>query len=502
MDTKNTLRLKRLGIDTYKEAVVFMRKDCHICRSEGFEAQARIKVTLGNNSLIATLNTIDSELLHHDQASLSNYAWDILQANEGDEIFLSHPKHLTSLSSIRAKIYGKAFKKEEITDIVKDVAAGNLSDIHIATFLTACADGHLSKNEILNLTKAMIEVGDRLAWKSKSVVDKHCIGGLPGNRTSLIIVPIVTTFGLTMPKTSSRAITSPAGTADTMEVLAPVDLNIKTMRKVVEQENGCIVWGGSVALSPADDILIRVERAIDLDSEGQLVASILSKKIASGATHIVIDLPVGPTAKIRTNQMADLLKDYFESIGYELGVEIKTVITDGLQPVGRGIGPALEAKDVLAVLQNEKNAPQDLRERALTLAGEVIEFSAQVVPGEGKLLATKILDSGQAWQKFQGICNAQGGLREPPVANYSHEVRAQISGRVTTIDNRRLARIAKLAGAPKSKAAGVELLAPLGCVVEKEQPLYIVYAESPGELEYAISFLEQEHGIIQIEKLK
>lgn len=500
IDTKNFLRLKRLGINTYKEAVVYMRTDCHICRSEGFEAQARINITLGNHSIIATLNTIDSDLLHHDEASLSNYAWEILQAKEGDPIYLSHPKPLTSLSYIRAKIYGKKLKKEEITGIVKDVTAGNLSDIHIAAFLTTSAGGHLNKNEILNLTKAMIEVGDRLTWSSQFVVDKHCIGGLPGNRTSLIVVPIVTAFGLTMPKTSSRAITSPAGTADTMEVLAPVDLDIAKMRKVVEQENGCIVWGGAAALSPADDILIRVERAIDLDSEGQLVASILSKKIASGATHIVIDLPVGPTAKVRTQQMANLLKDYFESIGSELGVEIRTVVTDGLQPIGRGIGPALEAKDVLMVLQNEKNAPQDLRERALSLAGQVIEFSADVMPGSGKQLATEILNSGRAWQKFQAICKAQGGLREPPIATHTHEVIAKMSGHVTAIDNRRLARIAKLAGAPKSKAAGVKLLTPLTSKIEKGQPLYIVHAETPGELDYAVTFLEHESGIIHLEK--
>ncbi len=288
MDTKNSLRLKRLGIDTYKEAVVFMREDCHICRSEGFEAPARIKITLANRSIIATLHTIDSDLLHHNEASLSNHAWELLQAKEGDELFFSHPKPLTSLSSIRAKIYGKVFEKQEIEDIVKDVVSGSLSDIHIATFLTACAGGRLNKIEILDLTKSMIEVGDRLVWSSSMVVDKHCIGGLPGNRTSLIVVPIVTDFGLTMPKTSSRAITSPAGTADTMEVFAPVNLNLKTMRKVVEQENGCIVWGGTAALSPADDILIRVERAMDLDSEGQMVASILSKKKHQGPLILLL----------------------------------------------------------------------------------------------------------------------------------------------------------------------------------------------------------------------
>ena len=146
----------------------------------------------------------------------------------------------------------------------------------------------------------MVKTGKILTWPSDLIVDKHCVGGLPGNRTTLIVVPIVAAFGLMIPKTSSRAITSPAGTADTMEVFAPVNLDIKTMRKVVEQENGCIVWGGSVSLSPADDLLIRIERPMDLDSEGQLVASILSKKIAAGSNHLVIDIPIGSTAKIRT----------------------------------------------------------------------------------------------------------------------------------------------------------------------------------------------------------
>lgn len=495
------LRLKQLGIDTYKEAVIYMRKDCHICRSEGFEAQARIQVSLGNRSILATLNTIENHLLEHCEAGLSQYAWELLDAKEGDEIALAHPKPLTSLSYVRAKVYGSELTENEIDSIVQDVAVGQYSDIHIATFLTACAGGRLNEKEILYLTRSMIKAGDRLEWPSKFILDKHCVGGLPGNRTSMIVVPIVAAFGLTMPKTSSRAITSPSGTADTMEVLAPVDLSLTAMRKVVEKENGCIVWGGSVALSPADDILIRIERVADLDSEGQLVASILSKKIAAGSTHIVIDIPIGPTAKVRTMQMAHLLENYLENIGKKFNVEVRSLFTDGSQPVGRGIGPALEAKDVLAVLQSDKDAPQDLRDRALALAGYVLEFSSKVARGTGKQIAISLLDTGRAWQKFQAICKAQGGLFEPSVAQYKHIVMAKHSGKVMAIDNRRIARIAKLAGAPKSKAAGVELLTPLHASVEKNQPLFVIHSETSGELKYATHFLEQEQEIIQIGKI-
>lgn len=495
-----SLRLKKLGIDTYKEAVIYMRKDCHICRSEGFEAQARIQVMHENKIIIATLNTIDTNLLSLDEASLSNYAWDLLQVKEGDKIFLSHPKPLTSLSYIRAKVYGKELKKSEIENIIKDVNAGYLSDVHIAAFLAASAGGRLNQNEIRALTATMVKVGDHLKWPSKIVVDKHCIGGLPGNRTSLIIVPIVTAFGLTIPKTSSRAITSPAGTADTMEVLAPVDLNLKKIKQVVEQENGCIVWGGLAALSPADDILIRVEKAIDLDGEGQLVASILSKKIASGTNHIVIDLPIGPTAKVRTLETAELLKKYFIAVGTELGLTVRVIFTDGTQPVGRGIGPCLEAKDVLAVLRCEKDAPQDLRERSLSLAGEILEFSADIKSGTGQQIATDLVNSGKAWKKFQAICEAQGGMFEPKTAAYTYIAQTEKPGKVSSIDNRRLARLAKLAGAPISPAAGIEMLTTLGAEVEANQPLFVIHAQTPGELDYAITFLENESEIIQVKE--
>lgn len=496
---KSTLYLKYLGINTHKETVIYMREDCPVCLSEGFEAQTRIRVSLGNKSILATLNTIENALLAPDEASLSKYAWQLLNAREGDTIQLSHPRPLQSLGFVRAKIYGNSLDARQIQHIIEDIANGRYSDIYISAFLTACAGGRLNKKEIIDLTQAMINVGEQISWPGDMLVDKHSVGGLPGNRTTLIVVPIVTAFGLTMPKTSSRAITSPAGTADTMETLAPVDLDLPTMRRVVEQEKGCIAWGGAVNLSPADDILIGVEHAIELDSEGQLIASVLSKKIAAGSTHAVIDIPVGPTAKVRTLEMAYFLESLFQTTARVLGIHLQIVISDGLQPVGRGIGPALEANDVLAVLQNKHDAPCDLRERAINLAGKVIEFSPQVKRNQGKIIAKRLLNEGKAWKKFQAICEAQGGLREPPIARFTHTIQADRSGRVTSINNRQLARLAKLAGAPHDKAAGVVLHTPLDIIVENGQPLLTIHAETKGELHYALSLLEQVPDIIQLE---
>lgn len=498
---KQVLHLRHLGIDSYLEPIVYTRKDCPVCTSQGFESPARVCVTRGDQSMIATLHTITSDLLDPDKASLSEYAWKALGAKEGDAITITHPKPLESLSYVRSKIYGNSLSKFEIESIIKDIAEERYSNTHLSAFLSACAGGRLNENEIINLTESMIDVGDCINWHSDLIVDKHSVGGLPGNRVTPIIVPIVTAFGLIMPKTSSRAVTSPSGTADTMEVFAPVEIDIATMKKIVAKEGGFIAWGGSVALSPADDILIRVENSLEIDGEGQLIASVLSKKKAAGSTHIVFELPIGPTAKIRSQKMADSVKYYFELVAKHLDLTITTLFTDGAQPVGFGIGPALEARDILAVLQNNPNAPQGLRTRALTLAGLIIEFSPTVPKGQGLQIAEQILTSGKAWEKFQAICDAQGGMREIPIAPCTHPFLAAHSGKIIGIDNRQIALAAKLAGAPNNKAAGIDLHTHIGSLINKGEPLFTIHAESKGKLNYALSFLEDHKTIFQIQNL-
>jgi len=493
------LRLSRLGIDTYQEAVVYMNRDCHVCRAEGFNAQSRVRVTLGGRHLIATLNVVPSSLLGDGEASLSETAWRALGAREGDLIEVTHLEPLESLSALRAKVYGQRVAPAGWQSIIQDVSAGHYSNLHLAALVTACAGVRLDIDETIALTRAMIDSGERLEWHAGLVVDKHCVGGLPGNRTTLIVVPIVAAAGLVIPKTSSRAITSPAGTADTMEVLAPVDLDLTHMHRVVEQEGGCIVWGGNARLSPADDLLIRVERPLDFDSEGQLVASVLSKKIAAGSTHVLIDMPVGPTAKVRSMEASAALARRFEAVAEALGLSLRIHSSDGTQPVGQGIGPALEARDVLAVLRRDPHAPTDLRERALALAARVLEFSPNVAPGAGADLAAKLLDSGQALRKFEAICQAQGGMREPPRAALQHVIAAPLAGECVGIDNRRIARVAKLAGAPDAAAAGVELHTRQGHRIEAGAPLFTLHAEAPGELAYAREYAARHTDIVQVE---
>lgn len=492
------LRLKRLGIDTHDELIIYMRADCEVCRSEGFGALARVRVSSGEDTLIATLNIVTSRILDHDEASLSERAWSMLDAQEGELVRVTHPSPLASLGHVRAKVYGNTLDGAAYRAIIEDIVANRYSSAQISSFITACAGGRMTLDEMAHLTRAMIATGKQLTWDQEMVVDKHSVGGLPGNRTTPIVVPIVAVSGLTMPKTSSRAITSPAGTADTMATLTDVDLTLEQMRRVVHEQAGCMVWGGSVRLAPADDILIRVERALNLDSEGQMIASILSKKAAAGSTHVVIDMPVGATAKVRDQAAADELTADLEAVGGRIGLHVSVVATDGSQPVGRGVGPALEARDVLAVLKGKPEAPQDLRQRSLLLAGRLLELADTVPPGQGQARATEILDSGQAWERFQAICQAQGGLREPPVARHTHPIVADRAGQVEAFDNRRLARVAKLAGAPEDPGAGLVLHARLGDRVEADQPLFTIHAESPGELAYALEFVSGQDPVVQV----
>lgn len=490
------LRVRRLGLHAQDQAIAVMRTDCPACQSEGLTARSHVLVRAGEKTVQAELFQVDTELLPIGDIGLSQAAWEQLGAQEGDAVVVSHPPALDSLAHVRSRIYGNRFDRKGLDAIIADVVAHRYSDVHLAAFLTASATPPLDLQETIDLTGAMLAVGERLEWDLPVVVDKHCIGGLPGNRTTPIVVAIAAANGLVMPKTSSRAITSPAGTADMMETLAPVDLGIEDIHRVVSKQGGCIVWGGSVELSPADDIFIRVERDLDIDTEGQLVASVLSKKIAAGSTHVVIDIPVGPTAKVRSQQAADSLAERLVAVGAKFDLSVSCMVTDGSQPVGCGIGPALEAHDVLAVLNNEPDAPVDLRDRALALAGKVLEIGGVALSGNGYAVAQATLSSGAAWAKFEDICHDQGGRRSPGKAAHVLRVLTQREGVVSSIDNRSLARVAKLAGAPRSKVSGIKLLVKLEETVSKGQALFEIHSDSRSELSYASEYLGKIGDIV------
>ncbi|WP_280546474.1 MULTISPECIES: thymidine phosphorylase family protein [unclassified Halomonas] len=499
-DTLSPLSLKRVGIDTYRESVAYLHRECDLYRAEGFQALSKVEIRANGQRILASLNVVDdAAIVDCQQLGLSEDAFDALGVEEGHPVSVSQAEPPASIPALHRKLAGERLSRDDFRHIIRDIAELRYSKIELTAFVVGCDRGELDREEVFYLSDAMSRVGRRLNWHEHPVVDKHCIGGIPGNRTSLLVVPIVAAHGLLCPKTSSRAITSPSGTADTMEVLANVDLPFDVLGDIVRTHRGCLAWGGTSELSPADDVLISVERPLSIDSPGQMVASILSKKVAAGSSHLLLDIPVGPNAKVRSMPEARQLRRLFEFVAGCMGLTLDVVITDGSQPVGRGIGPVLEARDAMRVLTNHREAPMDLRLKALRLAGRMLEFDPDVRGGAGFGIARDILDDGRAAEKMQAIIAAQGAKPfdpdNPPLAPHSFEVLAATDGVVTGIDNLKLARIARLAGAPKAAGAGVDLLMRIGDPVATGQPLYRVHAAYRNELTFAHQSTERESGI-------
>jgi len=494
------LSLRRVAIDTYKENVAYLHRDCEVYRAEGFQALSKVEVRANGRRILATLNvTTDPRIVQPHELGLSMDAFAQMGVDPGHPASIEQAEAPVSMAALHRKIGGERLTPDDFLAIVRDIAGHRYSKIELSAFVVATHRGELDREEVFFLTQAMIASGRRLDWHEHLVVDKHCIGGIPGNRTSMLVVPIVAAHGMVCPKTSSRAITSPAGTADTMEVLANVELPIERLQEIVRDQRGCLAWGGTADLSPADDVLISVERPLGLDSPGQMVASILSKKMAAGSTHLVLDIPIGPTAKVRSMPEAQRLRRLFEYVAHRLGLSLDVVITDGRQPIGHGVGPVLEARDVMRVLQNHPLAPHDLRQKSLRLAGRLIECDPDIRGGDGYAIARDILDSGRALEKMVSIIAAQGAhpfdAERPALGALTFEVLADRPGVVTQMDNFQIARMAQLAGAPKVKGAGVDLWKKLGDSVQPGDVLYRVYAAYPADLAFARQASERDRGV-------
>lgn len=490
------LTLRRVAIDTYRENVAYLHRDCAVYHAEGFQALSKIAIQANGNKILATLNVVDdSSIVGTAEVGLSEDAFQQLGVADGHPASVSQAEPPESMGSLFKKINGERLDQDSFLKIVRDISKRLYSKIELTAFVVATNRGGMDRDEVYFLTKAMIDCGRHLKWRDPIVVDKHCIGGIPGNRTSMLLVPILAAHGMLCPKTSSRAITSPAGTADTMEVLAKVDLSYEKLLEIALKHHGCLVWGGASDLSPADDVLISVERPLSLDSPAQMVASILSKKIAAGSTHLLLDIPIGPTAKVSSMQDAQSLRRLFEYVASRMGLSLDVVITDGRQPIGFGVGPVLEARDVMRVLENDPLAPMDLRQKALRLAGRLLEQDPDVRGGDGFSIARDILDSGRALATMNAIIDAQGSnhfdYKNPQLGKLSHEVLATSSGVVTSIDNFHIAHIARLAGAPKLLGAGVDLLRKLGDKVEIGDVLYRIYSEIDADLNFSKELCEK-----------
>ena len=488
------LSLKHLQIHSFNENIAFLHKDCTAYRVDDIKSLSKVEIHGGIKPVYAFLQIVDDEnLVRPNELALNSEAFKLINLPEGANVTLTMSPPPPSLNSIKRKIAGNILSAGEYSAIVNDIASKRYTNMDIASFLVS-AGSFMTAPEVLAFTEAL--VGDNIIhWDNENiVVDHHCLGGIPGNKTDIIIMAIVAAYGLPMPKTASRSLTSCAGVADTMSVLADVDLDEAKFRKVVAECRGAIACYNALSIAEANKIISAVERYIGITQHQYIVSSILAIKLAAGVTHLVIDIPVGPKSRIKTTNDAMRLRKLIEYVGDMLSIEIDAVITDGSEPIGNGVGAVLEARDVMKVLRNKEDAPQDLREKSLFLAGRVLEFDPKLRGGQGYYVAKELLNSGRALEAMNKIIHAQGKAPQPQLGHLTRDVVATSSGVVESIDNERINKIGVLAGASKYHGAGIDLMKKVGDKVEQGETLYRLHSVNSTDFAFANSVVDGYTG--------
>ncbi|MCQ4153518.1 MAG: AMP phosphorylase [Archaeoglobi archaeon] len=476
-------RLKVVPLRSEKFTVVLNQSDAE---DLGLLPGDRVKVIVGKESFVAEADF--TNLVESGEIGVCSFTAETCRLDEKcmAEVYpVSRPK---SVEFIRKKLDGGKYSAVEMKSIIEDIAKNVLNDLEISAFILANEIVGMSEEEVQWMIEAMVENGERISFERGVIVNMHTIGGLPSNEFQLIAVPTVASAGLLIPKTASRAITSASGTADTMEVLADVNLSIEEIREITEKVGGVIAWGGATNIAPADDRIIRIEHPLSLDPRPQLLASVMAKKGAIGARHVVIDIPYGEGAKIESGEMARALANDFIELGKRLGLEVVCALTYGGQPIGRAVGPALEAKEALKAME-ERRGSASLLEKSLGIAGLLFETTG--IANDGYSYAKKIFESGKTLEKFREIIAAQGGNEkikadEIPVGDKTFTITSQRNGIAKKINLQAVNEIARSAGAPKDKGAGVYIHKKRGDVVKAGDPLLTIYAEKEWKLDNAI----------------
>lgn len=491
---KYVCKVKNIGILTGKNVIVLNKEQA---MSHDIYEGYRTLVQKNDTEIVAIVD-VSEEVVKHGEIGIYADIAKEFGLKEGDVVEIVHMDQPDSIAYIKKKLNKEVLNEREIRIIVNEIMRNELSEIEVSAWITAAYINGFADTEIIALTNATVDSGERLDLGKEPIVDKHCVGGVAGNRTTMIITPIIAAAGLYIPKTSSRAITSAAGTADTMEVLCNVTFNIHELREIVLKTHGAMVWGGGMKLAPVDDKLIRIRHPLSLDPEGMLLASILAKKKAVGAQYVIADIPIGRGVKVPYYEKGQELAKHFLRIGNQIGIKIEALITDGAEPVGQGIGPALECIDVLKVLSGE--GPEDLRHKSILMAGKLLELTGRVEKDAGYKMAEELLLSGKALRKFKEIVEAQGGnsnirLSDIGLGQYTYTVKAQTKGTIYHIDNHVVSKLARIAGAPRSKGAGIFLHKSRGDRILPGDQLFTIYAESEQSLDYVIRALEKVEPI-------
>ncbi len=488
------LSLKYIAINSFNENVVYLHKDCDAYKVDDTNSIVKMEIHGGASPLFAFLEIVEDEnIVAADELGLNKSAFEMLNLPEGAKVTVSLANPPQSIAYIKRKMEGNILSSSEYSGIIKDIATKRYSNMDITSFLVATGS-FITPQEVSSMTEALVD-GNTLTWDNESiVVDHHCLGGVPGNKTDIIITAIVAAYGLPIPKTSARSLTSCAGVADTFSVLANVNFDDIKLKQLIKENRGAIVDYTSLPTTTTCKIISSVERSLGIIKHEHIISSILAIKLAAGVTHLVIDIPVGPTARIKSTKEALRLRKIIEHVSDLLLIETDVVITDGSEPIGNGVGAVLEARDIMKILRNKEDAPQDLREKSLFLAGRVLEFDPKLRGGQGYRVAKEILTSGRALEALNRIIYAQGKTSQAQLGHLTRDIVANKSGVIEAIDNYRINEIGVLAGAAQHHGAGIDLLKKVGDRVERGDVLYRIHSLNSNDFAFANSAVNNNNG--------
>ena len=489
------LLLKHLPIHSFNENIAYVNKECTAYKVDDIKTMVRVEIHGGSVPISAFLNVVTSNrFVKPGELALNTEAFRAIGLPEGARVSIVMNEPPLSLSAVHKKIRGGVLTLNEYKSIVHDIQMHRYSNIDLTSFLTACYS-FFTPTEAVCFVKALL-AEKKLYWDEEDiVVDSYTLGNIPGNNTDLIVMAIVAAYGLPIPKSIVRDKGMNCGFSNTLEFFTDVDKTAVEVQKIIKGARGAVFNYNILPVYKELSVLQNVSSYLNFDDEIFAVIEMLAEKVSAGVTHLVVDIPVGAKTLVKTTQQAVFVRKFLEYAGDMLGINIDAVVTDGREPVGAGIGALLEARDIMQILHNKENAPNDLKEKALFLAGRILEFDPKLRGGQGYNAAKEILTSGRALQAFEKIVAMQGKTRQTSdLGMLMRDVAASVSGKVRAIDGKIIRKISVLAGASQCPGAGVYLMKKAGDMVAKGETLYQIYACDAGAFALANSFAEADNG--------
>lgn len=407
---------------------------------------------------------------------------------------------------IQKKKNGETLTKEEIDFMITDYVAGKIPDYQMSAMLMAIYFNGMENEELAAFTLAMRDSGDLvdLSPIEGIKVDKHSTGGV-GDKTTLIVGPIVAACGVPVAKMSGRGLGFTGGTLDKLESISGfrIDLSAQEFFETVKK-TGISVIGQTGNLAPADKLLYALrDVTATVDSIPLIAASVMSKKLAAGSDKIVLDVTTGSGAFMKNTRDAKNLAKHMVAIGNHAGKETVAILTGMEEPLGFAIGNNMEVKEALEVLKGD--GPEDVKEVSVALAGMMLSLGLENVShSQGKRMAKKALSSGQAFEKFKEMVQAQGGdiryVEHPEFFErdaFEGEVLAAEDGFLSGMDTEKIGVAAGLLGAGRETkdsvidmSAGIYLEKKIGDTVKKGEPIAICYAGTKEKLNRGMAMFE------------